>query len=139
MTDANQTPPLEPSPPPDAPPPPSGAPPDNTERTWAMCCHLSALAGLLGIPFGNVIGPLVIWLIKKDEFPAVDREGKKALNFQISVAIYMLACVPLIFALVGFLLLPAVGIFAVIMTIIAAIRTSNGEDFRYPLSITFIK
>ena len=52
------------------------------EKTWAMLCHLSAVAGFV-IPFGSILGPLVVWLIKKDEMPIVDLHGKKSLNFQI--------------------------------------------------------
>ena len=61
----------------------SGASPDKEKdaRNWAMICHLSALAAFLGIPFGNVFGPLTVWLIKKDEIPLVESEGKKVLNF----------------------------------------------------------
>ena len=108
------------------------------ERTWGMLCHLTALVGFL-IPFANIIGPLVVWLMKKEEFPLVDREGKKALNFQISVLIYGIVAAMLIFVFIGFLLLPAVGLFALICTIVAAVKTSNGEEFKYPLAITFLR
>jgi len=57
-------------------------------RNWAMGCHLAVLAVYMGIPFGNILGPLIIWLVKKDEFPLVDEQGKESLNFQISMLIY---------------------------------------------------
>ena len=107
-------------------------------RTWAMSCHLSALAGFI-IPFGNIIGPLVHWLIKRNESAVIDAEGKKALNFQISVLIYAIISFLLTFVVIGMILLPAVGIFSLVMIIIAAVKTNNGEDFNYPLSINFIK
>ena len=120
-------------------PPPAAAPPGKDERMWAMFCHLASLAGLVGIPFGNVIGPLVVWLIKKNEMPAVDRQGKESLNFQITLAICIVICIPLMFIFIGILLLPAVGIYGLIMVIIASIKTNKGEDYRYPISIRFIK
>lgn len=108
-------------------------------RNWAMFCHLSALAGCI-IPFvGNVIGPLVVWLLKKDEASIIDREGKKSLNFQISLTIYFVAAFILTFVAIGVVLLPAVGIFGLVMVIVAAVKTSNGENFKYPLSFNFVK
>ena len=101
------------------------------ERTWAMLCHLG---GLLGF-----IPPLVIWLIKKDESSLIDDSGKEALNFQISIAIYVVISVTLTIVLIGFLLLPAVSIFNVVMVIIAAIKANDGERYRYSLCIRFIK
>jgi uncharacterized Tic20 family protein len=107
-------------------------------RNWAMGAHLSGLTGLF-IPFGNAIGPLVVWLIKRDESALVDREGKEALNFQISMTIYAMISALMIFVLIGILLLPVVGILDVVFTIVAAVKTSNGEQYRYPLTIRFLK
>ena len=118
-------------------PAPWPSPLSQDERTWGMLCHLSAFAGYV-VPFGGIIGPLVVWLIKKDEMPFVDDQGKEALNFQISVAIYVIVSIVLLFLLIGFILLPAVIIFDIVMTIIAAIRANSGEAYRYPLSIRFI-
>jgi hypothetical protein len=107
------------------------------ERTWAMLCHPSTLAGFV-IPFGNIAGPLVIWMIKKDEFPFVDDQGKEALNFQISMTIYVIASIILIFLLVGIPLLIALGLFDLIVTVIAAINANDGVKYRYPLCIRFV-
>ncbi|OPZ95775.1 MAG: hypothetical protein BWY71_02124 [Planctomycetes bacterium ADurb.Bin412] len=107
--------------------------------TWGMFCHLAALAGFIGIPFGNIIGPLVVWLIKKDEHPFIEQQGRAALNFQISMAIYGIVAALLIFIVIGFLLLIALGIFDLIFVIMASIKASKGETQKYPLSITFIK
>ncbi len=107
------------------------------ERMWGMFCHLSALAGYI-IPLGFILGPVVIWSIKKMEYPFVDDQGKEAINFQISMFIYMIASAILIIIVVGILLLIALGIFQLVMVIIASIKTNNGETFRYPLTIRFI-
>lgn len=107
------------------------------ERTWAMLCHLSTLAGFV-IPFGNIVGPLVMWTIKKDEFPLVEDQGKEALNFQISMTIYIIVAVILILLLVGIPLLIGLGIFDLIVTVIAAINANDGVKYRYPLCIRFV-
>jgi hypothetical protein len=108
------------------------------ERTWAMAAHISAVAGFV-FPFGNVIGPLLIWILKKEEFPFVDDQGKEALNFQISITIYILISVVLIFILIGIPALIIIAIFALIMTIIGAINAYDGKKYRYPLTIRLIK
>ena len=112
---------------------------DKKDRTWAMFCHLTALSVFIGIPFGNIIGPLVIWLIKRDEFAIVDEHGKESLNFQISLTIYAIISFFLCFALIGFLLLPAVLIFGLVVVILATLAANKGEFYRYPLTIRLIK
>ena len=108
---------------------------------WAMFCHLVGLAALLPvIPlFGGAIGALIIWQVKKDEFPFVDEQGKEALNFQISILIYAIVAGLLIFACIGAFLLPAVMIFDIVFVIIAAIKANDGFHYRYPLCCRFIK
>jgi uncharacterized protein len=109
------------------------------EQNWAMICHLSALSGFL-LPFGNLLGPLIVWLMKRAEFPLVDVHGKEALNFQITVTIAAAICIPLMFVLIGIPLMFAVGVGALILTIMAGVKVSNGEfDFKYPLTIRFLK
>ncbi|HTD36062.1 MAG TPA: DUF4870 domain-containing protein [Candidatus Limnocylindrales bacterium] len=103
-----------------------------------MGCHLSALAGLV-IPLGNLIGPLVCWLVKRNESPLVDRNGKESLNFQLSMTIYMIISTVLIFVLIGIPLLFVVAILDLVFSIIAAVKTNNGEDYRYPLTIRFFR
>ncbi|OGB65487.1 MAG: orotate phosphoribosyltransferase [Caldithrix sp. RBG_13_44_9] len=107
-------------------------------KTFGMLCHLIAFAGFI-IPLGNIIGPLVIWLLKKDEFEFVDDQGKESLNFQISVIIYAIISAILIIVILGIFLLIALGIFAIVMMIIGAVRANEGIRYRYPLSIRFIK
>jgi len=109
------------------------------EQNWAMICHLSALAGFL-IPFGNIFGPLIVWLVKRADMPMVDRHGKEALNFQITVAIAFAICIPLMFVLIGIPLAVIVGIGALILTIMAAVKVSNGNfDHQYPLTLRLLK
>jgi uncharacterized protein len=108
------------------------------QNTWAMMCHLSALAGFI-IPLGNIIGPLVVWLIRKDQYPLVDDQGKESLNFQISMVIYLICAAILVIVLVGFLLLIALGIFDLVFIIIAIVKANEGVAYRYPLCIRFIK
>ncbi len=135
------------------------------EKNWAIGTHLSAFCGIV-IPFGNIIGPLVVWMIKKDESEFVNRHGKAALNFQISFFIYILffvggllvnliRSIPELSALgndaapaevfsalgkwmVWILPLIFVGFFKLIVTIIAAVRAGEGKPYKYPLTITFI-
>lgn len=108
------------------------------ERTWAMVAHLVALAGFI-IPLGNIIGPLVVWLIKKDESPFVDDQGKESLNFQISITIYCLVAAILIVIVIGIFLLIGLGILAVVLIIIAAVKANSGEKFRYPLALRLVR
>jgi len=112
--------------------------PTKDERTWGMLCHLAALAGFI-VPFGGIIGPLVVWLVKKDEYPFVNEQGKESLNFQITMAIIFLVCVPLILIVVGFLLIMAAGIFDLVMVIIATVRANEGKPYRYPFRLQLIK
>lgn len=131
--------PPEPAPAP-APAPEATAPvPTAEERSGGMLCHLASFAGFLGIPFGSILGPMLVWMTKKDKSPFVDDQGKEALNFQISIHIYLIISLVLIFVLIGLVLLPAVALFDVILTIIAAVKANNGERYRYPLTIRFIK
>ncbi len=106
--------------------------------TWAMLCHLSGLAWLI-IPFlGGIIAPLIIWQIKKDIDPFVDRNGKEALNFQISILIYAVIAGFLIMICVGKFLLPLVVIADIVFVIIASVKAANGDTYRYPLTIRFV-
>ncbi len=108
------------------------------DRTWALLAHLSALAGYV-IPFGNIVGPLIVWLIKKDQSWFVNDQGKEALNFQLSVTIYLIISAILVFVVVGIVLVIAVAIGALILVIIAAVRANEGITYRYPLTMRFIK
>ncbi len=111
----------------------------NEEKTFGMLCHLLAFAGIVGVPFGNILGPLVMWLVKKNESSFVNQCGKESLNFQISLTIYAIASYILIFLLIGIPLLIALAILYIVCVIKASIKASNGESFNYPMTIRFIK
>ena len=113
--------------------------PSGDERTMGMLCHLLAFVGLLGIPFGNILGPLVIWLVKKGESAFVDDQGKESLNFNISVVIYGIISGVLTLVLIGIFLLIALGIFWLVVTIMAALAANKGQYYRYPLCIRILK
>ena len=125
---------------PQSPPPPVVTPPkvsgeiesDKDARTWGMLCHLLAI-------FLGWLGPLICWLVKKDEYDFVDDQGKEALNFQITVFIAMIISAILIFILIGILMIWAVAICSLIFCIIGAMKANNGERYRYPICIRFIK
>lgn len=121
----------------EAPPPPGGTP-SAEERQWGMIAHLAALAGFV-IPFGNLIGPLIVWQMKKDAMPFVDDQGKESLNFQITVTIAAIVCFVLFVILIGMLLLPLVGLAALVLTVIAAVKANAGEAYRYPVALRLIK
>jgi uncharacterized Tic20 family protein len=113
--------------------------PQSEANTWGMLCHLSAFCALLGIPLGHILGPLVVWLLKKKEHPFIDEQGKESLNFQISMTIYLVVSALLCLAFIGFILFPLVAIADIVLVIIASIKASSGESYRYPLTIRFIK
>lgn len=108
------------------------------ERMWAMFCHLSAFAGNI-VPFGSILGPLIIWSIKKEQYQSINAHGKEALNFNISITIYTIISIILILIVVGIFMWAALWIFQTVMIIMASIKANNGEFFRYPLTIQFIK
>ena len=116
-------------------PPPAST---SDERGWSVLLHISALAGMI-IPLGNVIGPLVIWLIKKPDSALVDRHGRAALSFQISSTIYMIVMAFLVIVFIGFPLLIGYAIFWFVMVILATIRAAEDKDPGYMLSIPFVK
>lgn len=107
------------------------------ERTMGMLCHLLAFSGYV-IPFGHLIGPLVMWLVKKDESAFVDANGKESLNFQITVTIAVIVSAILCLVLIGFLLLPVVFVGGIVLTIIASIKANEGKVYRYPVCLRLI-
>jgi uncharacterized protein len=112
--------------------------PTQDERTWGMLAHLAAFAFFI-CPLGNVVGPLVVWLIKRDQSAFVADQGKEALNFNISVWLAALVCFALMFILIGILLAVVLGIFWLAMTIVAAIKASEGVRYRYPFTLRLLK
>ena len=132
------------------------------ERTWAMFCHLAALLVFFGgMPFGNIVGPLVVWLVKRHQYPLVNDQGKESLNFQITVIMVMLLLVgvalgafipmlacegakepPIWFFVTyfgAFAALGLVALFDLISVIVAAIQANKGVAYRYPIAIRFVR
>ena len=110
-----------------------------SEKTWAMFSHLSSFLGWIGLPLANIIAPLVMWQLKKEEMPFASSQAKECLNFQISMTIYAVISGILCLLLIGIPMLIALFIIDVIFTIIAAIRSNDGMPYRYPMTIRFIK
>jgi len=102
------------------------------ERTWEVLCHLAPLAGYV-IPLGWVLGPMIVWLLKKAEYESVDRHGREVMNFMISWMTYMFLCVPLLFVIIGIPIMGILVVGAIILSIVGALKASNGEFYRYPL------
>lgn len=157
MNDPIDDPTPDPAPQPPPSPPPAaaqldalnGGAPSAEEKQWAMFAHLSALAGGLLTSavggWGVFLGPLVIWLMKKDQMKFVDDQGKEALNYNITVAIACFALLLLSIFTLGVGLLLAVPLWIVIaiawlvLTIMASIKASNGEYYRYPMTLRLVK
>ena len=112
--------------------------PSKDERLWGMLCHLLSFSGYL-IPFGSVLGPLIIWMIKKDDMPFVNDQGKESLNFQLTMLIAVIISAILCLVLIGFLMLGVVLIFQLVVVIMASIKANDGIKYRYPYTIRFIK
>ena len=109
------------------------------EKTMAMLCHLLAFAGLVVPPVGHILGPLIIWLMKKDESELIDDQGKESLNFQISISIYWFVAGMLSFILIGIPIVIALAVFWVVMVIMASLKANEGGRYRYPLNLRLIK
>jgi len=130
-------------------------------RTWAMLCHLSALAGLIFGWLGNILGPLIVWQIKKNELPEIEPYGKEALNFQLTILIInviaSIAFIGSIGAAFGFrhmwrspffllsggfglgIIIVIINLAALILAVVAGLKANNGEFYKYPFAIRFIK
>lgn len=135
----------------DLPPPPSSGPatsatapapnssvvPPGTVQ-WTVLCHLSGLIAF-NFVFGNLLGPLVIWLTQRGEFPEVDRHGKEVLNFHLSWLAYYFISAPLCLIVIGIPVVLALYVAGIILSCVGAYKASEGELFRYPLTIRFLK
>lgn len=111
---------------------------NESDRLWAMACHLSALFGYC-VPLGNIIGPLVVWLAKREQSTFIDQQGKEALNFQITVSLAFCVAAILMFIVIGIFLMPIIALVNLILIIIAAISTYKGDNFRYPFCLRFVR
>ncbi len=112
---------------------------DNRQvRQWALVLHLSLLAGFI-IPLAGLVAPIIIWQLKKEEMPGLDAHGKVVTNWIISSIIYGGVSVLLIFVLIGIPLLVLLCLVGVIFPIIGGIKASDGEVWKYPMSIAFFR
>ncbi len=109
-----------------------------TVRPYVTLMHLSAFSGFI-IPAASFLAPLVMWILKKDQEPLVDANGKNIMNFQISCLIYGVVFALLCFVLIGIPLLIALGIANFVCNIIGAIKANDGITWKYPLAIPFFK
>ncbi len=109
------------------------------DRKWGMVIHLAALIGLL-LPLGLVLGPLLVWMLKRNDSPFLDEQGKKAVNFQLTILI-----AAFVLALLSAIIKPLIaiafvlGIAGLVFAILAGVNVSRGKAYRYPFSLNLIK
>ncbi len=108
-------------------------------RNWCVFCHAVALLGLFLHFIGHFFGPLIVWLLKRHDAPEIDAHGKESVNFQLSMLIYNAIAGILCLVLIGFPLLVLLWIANNVLVIIASIRASEGQLYRYPFTIRFLK
>jgi uncharacterized protein len=113
--------------------------PSSDERTWAMIAHLSAFAGMVMPWLGQVGGPLVIWLTRRDQSAFVERQAREALNFNLTVVLASFLCAAFFLIGIGILLWAALALIWFILTIVAAVRANEGIDYRYPVSLRLLR
>ena len=111
----------------------------DSERNYAMWMHIAGLSSYIGIPFGHVLVPLILWSLKYKESPFIDQQGREVLNFQLTISFYFIFSYILVFLLIGFLFMAVVFLLHIIATIMAAVKTRNGENFRYPVTFRVIR
>lgn len=109
------------------------------ERTWGMLAHLSTLSGYVGLPFGWILGPLIVYLVKKDQSAYVKEHATEALNMGISATIYILVSIALMLVLIGFVTAAIVGIAAIVYAILAGLKANEGRSYRYPFILRLVK
>jgi uncharacterized Tic20 family protein len=129
---------METNPTPSSPPPAPVSPGRSDIKTWCVLCHASALLGLFFHFMGHILGPLIVWLTKRGDSPEIDTYGKESLNFQLSMLIYDVIAGILCIIVIGIPILLALWILNTVLVIVASIKASNGEFYRYPFTIRFI-
>ena len=116
-----------------------GTSPTQDERTWGMFAHLSAFAVFIFPVGGNIIAPLIIWLTRRETSAFVEQEAKEALNFNITVALGGIVCGMLTFVGIGVALGLVLFLGWLVMTVVAAVKATEGSGYRYPISVRFVK
>jgi uncharacterized Tic20 family protein len=119
--------------------PPSTTVSSSNIRTWCVLCHASALLGLFFHFLGHIFGPLIVWVLKRGDGAEIDAHGKESLNFQLSMLIYDAVALILCIVLIGIPILLLLWVLNTVLVIVASIKASDGELYRYPLTIRFIK
>lgn len=114
-----------------------GSASSSDELTWATLAHAGVFAGLV-VPLGNIIAPLVIYLIKREESAYIAEHAKESLNFQISLMLYLSVSAILVLIYIGFIVMGVLSILWIIFVIQAAIAAHKGESYRYPMTIRFV-
>ena len=109
----------------------------NDERKIAALIHLSAFTVFI-IPFGNIVAPLLLWILKKEDSAFVDYHGREAVNFQISITIYFAVATAFVILLIGIPFLLFAFLIGLVFPVIAAIKASEGNYYSYPFSIRFL-
>lgn len=112
---------------------------EKEERLWAAGCHLAALAGYFIPIIGNILGPLIVWMLARDKSPFINEQGKESINFQITMSIAAFVAFLLIFVAVGVFLMPIIALVDLILIIIAAVTVYQGKAYRYPFSLRLLK
>jgi uncharacterized Tic20 family protein len=107
-------------------------------RTWCVLAHATALVGFLVPVAGHIVGPLIVWLAKRQDSPEIDAHGKESMNFQISMLIWNVIAGILCLVLIGIPILILLHILNIIFVIVASIQASEGKLYRYPLAIRLI-
>lgn len=123
----------------DQPPPSTSVTPSSTSvRTWCMLAHATALVGFLVPVAGHIVGPLIVWLAKRQDSAEIDAHGKESMNFQISMLIWNVIAGILCLVLIGIPILILLHILNIIFVIVASIQASEGKLYRYPLAVRLI-
>ena len=112
--------------------------PSDEEKTMAMLCHLASFAGYFVPIVGNIVGPLIVWQLKKEGSAFIDHHGREAVNFQLNICVYLTILLPLCLFLVGIPFAIAVTLASLVLTIVAAVKARDGESYRYPFTIRLV-
>jgi uncharacterized Tic20 family protein len=126
--------------------PPEQAPPSPPQeltlqqrQQWAMLVHLATFSGYVGLPLGNIFGPLLVWQIKKEEMPELEAHAKDAMNFHLTMTIGMvISLVFTVFCFVGIIPLLGLGLYSTVMSVVVGLAANDGKPARYPGSIRLI-
>lgn len=113
--------------------------PSAEARKWAMFCHYAAFAWLFAPMIGNVIGPLVVWQLKRESDPYVDAQGREALNFQLTLSLALMLCGLLAWLVIGFPLMALVSVVGLVLTVIGGTKANEGRPWRYPFCLRFLR